>query len=138
MVRPLRRTPRDIAVRLGDSVLTPDVFVGYTSAMREYYLDGSPLLAIEGVDPYNPAEELERLGLYFEYGTPEVWWFESAQALVRQFVLQGGDYTVSTYHDGWLESVAVEGLAVDLGGAWQPGWRPPLSMRYRGKSQYAI
>ena len=125
---------RDIAVRLGDSVLTPDVFIGSTSAMREYYLEGSPLLAIEIIDPYNPAEELERLGLYFEYGTPEVWWFEPAHALVRQFVLQGGDYAVSTYHDGWLESAAVEGLAVDSEGAWQPGWRPPLTIRYSGKS----
>ena len=125
---------RDIAVRLGDSVLTPDVFVGYTSAMREYYLDGSPLLAIEIIDPYNPVEELERLGLYFENGTPEVWWFEPTHERVRQFVLDDGDYMVSTDHDGWLESVAVEGLTVDLGGAWQPGWRPPLSMRYRGKS----
>ena len=125
---------RDIAVQLGDSVLTPDVFVGYTAAMREYYLDGSPLLATEVVDPYNLAEELERLGLYFENGTPEVWWFEPAHALVRQFVLQDDDYTVSTYHDGWLESVAVTGLAVNLEGAWQTGWRAPLSVRYRGKS----
>ena len=124
---------REIAVRLGDNVLTPDVFVGYTSAMREYYLDGSPLLAIEVVDPYNPAEELERLGLYFEYATPEVWWFEPAHKLVRQFVLDEGDYLVSTYHDGWLKSAAVQGLAVDLEGAWQPGWRPPLSVSYRGQ-----
>ena len=124
---------RDIAVRLGDNVLTPDIFVGYTSAMREYYLAGSPLLAIEIIDPYNPVEELERLGLYFENGTPEVWWFEPAHKLVRQFVLDEGDYLVSTYHDGWLESAAIKGLAVDLEGAWQPGWRPPLSVSYRGQ-----
>ncbi len=125
---------RDIAVRLGASVLTPDVFVGYKAAMREYYLDIAPLLAVEIIDPHNPREELERLGIYLASATPEVWWLEPAHGCLQQFSLQGGFYTVQTHTRGWVESVAVAGLSLCLDEAWRPGWRPALRANYRGKT----
>lgn len=125
---------RDIAVRLGSNVLTPDVFVGHTTAMREYYLDGPPLLAVEIIDPYNPVEELERLGLYLASGTPEVWWLEPAHGHLQRFSLRGGRYTLQTHASGWVESTSVVGLALCLDNAWQPGWRPSLGAKYRGKT----
>ena len=124
---------RDIAVRLGDSALTPDVFVGFEAAMREYYLEGPPLLALEIIDSYNPTQESERLGLYLAHKTPEVWWLEPERGCVRQFVLEGQTYTLHTQTEGWLESVAVSELAVSLDGAWQPGWQPLLNVAYRGQ-----
>lgn len=95
---------RDIVVWLGESALTPDVFVGFGAAMREYYLEVPPLLAIEIVDPYNVREELGRLSVYGAAGTPEVWWLEPQRQLARQFVLQGR-YTLRTQTTGWLERV---------------------------------
>lgn len=124
---------RNFAVRLGDSVLMPDAFVGHDAATREYYLEGPPLLAVEIIDPYNPREELERLSLYQMAGTPEVWWLEPHHQLARQLVLQGGRYSLQTHTSGWLESVAVQGLALHLDEAWEPGWAPPLKVAYRGK-----
>ena len=125
---------RNIAVKLGDDVLTPDVFVGHKAAMHEYYLGGPPLLAVEITDPYYPREELERLGLYRDAGTAEVWWLEPVRGSLRQFSLRGGFYTVQSYTAGWVESSGVAGLALCLDRAWQPGWRPALTATYRGKT----
>ena len=127
------RSMRNFTVRLGNSVLMPDAFVGYDAATREYYLEGPPLLAVEITDPYNLREELGRLSLYQAAGTPEVWWLEPHRQLARQFVLQEGRYSLQTHTSGWLESAAVQGLALHLDDAWEPGWAPPLKVAYKGK-----
>ena len=134
------RSMRNFTVRLGDSVLPtrnsvlmPDAFVGYDAATREYYLEGPPLMAIEIIDPSNVREELERLSLYQAAGTPEVWWLEPQRQLARQFVLQEGRYNLQTHASGWLESAAVQGLALHLDEAWEPGWAPPLEVAYKGE-----
>ena len=124
---------RDIAVRLGESALTPDVFVGYDAAMREYYLEGPPLLAVEIVDPYNLREELERLSIYAANRTPEVWWLEPGRGCARQFVLKEDGYTLRTQTAGWLRSIVVPGLELHLDNAWEPGWGPSLKVAYQGK-----
>ena len=123
---------RDVAVWLGDSALTPDAFVGYDAAMREVYLEGPPLLAIEIIDPHNFKEELERLSIYAASRTPEVWWLEPDRGCARQFILQGG-YTLRTQRAGWLGSVAVPGLELHLDEAWEPGWGPSLKVAYQGR-----
>ena len=124
---------RDVAVWLGDSALTPDVFVGYDAAMREYYLEGPPLLAIEIIDPYNLKEELERLSIYAASRTPEVWWLEPERGCARQFILQEDRYKLRTQRAGWLGSVAVPGLELHLDEAWEPGWGPSLMIAYQGR-----
>ena len=124
---------RDVAVNLGDSVLTPDVFVCFDAAVREYYLDGPPLLAIEIVDAHNLREEFERLGIYAAARTPEVWWLEPEGGCARQFVLGDVGYSLRTQTTGWLTSAAVQGLELCLNDAWQGG-RTPLDMRYQGRS----
>lgn len=101
--------------------------------MCEYYLEGPPLLAIEIINLYNPTEELERLGLYLAYKTPEVWWLEPERGCVRQFVLENQSCKLHTQTDDWLESVAVKGLVVNFEKAWQPGWQQPLEVSYRGQ-----
>ena len=124
---------RDVAVNLGDSVLTPDVFVGFDATVREYYLEGPPLLAIEVVSSHNLREEVERLGIYAAARTPEVWWLEPERGCARQFVLSGPGYSLRTQTTGWLTSRAVQGLELCLNDAWQPG-RAPLAVKYQGRS----
>ena len=124
---------RDVAVKLGDSVLTPDVFVCFDATVREYYLEGPPLLATEVVDSHNLREEFERLGIYAAARTPEVWWLEPERGCARQFVLGDTGYSLRTQATGWLTSAAVQGLELHLDEAWQGG-RTPLEVRYQGRS----
>lgn|GEM_PF-2442191 len=147
---------RDFVVRLEDDGLTPDqTFVDRErlAYLCDLYLDGSPTIAIEVVQPGSETQDrsVKRL-LYERAKVPEYWLFDafSRQATFLQWCTPAGYREAKPDADGIYRSTAVPGLALSLPelwsmkeADWRQRWRPflpcpsshkdPLPALHRGK-----
>ncbi len=115
--------PLDVTLS-DNNVVQPDLFFVagiQKKIIKENRIDGSPILAVEIISPYNIRKDrLRKMQIYQNSGIENYWILDPAEKTMECFALRDGIYALlaSGMDEDILEHPDFKGLSIELGDLW--------------------
>jgi Uma2 family endonuclease len=100
-----------------DTVVQPDVLVVCDpSKIKDKRIVGAPDVVVEVLSPSTASRDYaEKMFLYQRAGVPEYWIVIPEEKAVLRYVLKNGMYGIKRFEEGEMESVRLQGYALNIG-----------------------